>query len=57
MGYLIAQEQEKADLELEFQMASKEALRLGLGVVKSRWQRTMMDVPMVQQSAGATGTC
>jgi hypothetical protein len=56
MGYLIAQEQEQADVELEFQMASKEALRLGLGVVKSRWQRTMMDVPMVQESVKGDGS-
>lgn len=55
MGYLIAQQQERAKLALKFQMIEKEALRLGLGVGKSRWQHLELDVPRVRPSVGGEG--
>lgn len=55
MGYLIADQQDRISVELRFQSAGKSALKFGLGVVKSRWQRTMVDVQRVVRSAAPGG--
>lgn len=55
MGYLIADQQDRIGLELQLQSAGKSGLIYGLGVLKSRWQRTMVDVARVVPSAKAEG--
>lgn len=55
MGYLIADQQERADLPLEFQLAGKEALMLGLGIVKTRWDNDVRTIDKVAPSASGDG--